>query len=104
MTIAAQAVGVAQGALDYALGYAKERKQFGQAIADFQALQFLLADMGMKVEAARQMTYVLGRGQVRARRCGPDVLRCRGQVLRVRRRDGGHHQRGPGAGWLRVHP
>ena len=57
VTIAAQAVGVAQGALDYALEYAKERKQFGQAIADFQGLQFLLADMGMKVEAARQLTY-----------------------------------------------
>ncbi len=57
VTIAAQAVGVAQGALDYALGYAKERQQFGRPIADFQGLQFLLADMGMKVEAARQMTY-----------------------------------------------
>ena len=57
VTIAAQAVGVAQGALDYALGYAKERQQFGKPIGDFQGLQFLLADMGMKVEAARQMTY-----------------------------------------------
>lgn len=57
VTIAAQAVGVAQGALDYALGYAQERQQFGKSIADFQGLQFLLADMGMKVEAARQMTY-----------------------------------------------
>ncbi|KRE92947.1 acyl-CoA dehydrogenase [Nocardioides sp. Soil774] len=57
VTIAAQAVGVAQGALDYALGYAKERRQFGKSIADFQGLQFMLADMGMKVEAARQMTY-----------------------------------------------
>ncbi|HEX7717612.1 MAG TPA: acyl-CoA dehydrogenase family protein [Marmoricola sp.] len=57
VTIAAQAVGVAQGALDYALEYAAERKQFGKPIADFQGLQFLLADMGMKVEAARQMTY-----------------------------------------------
>ena len=57
ITIAAQAVGIAQGALDYALGYAKERKQFGKPIADFQGLQFLLADMGMKVEAARQLTY-----------------------------------------------
>jgi alkylation response protein AidB-like acyl-CoA dehydrogenase len=57
VTIAAQAVGVAQGALDYALQYAKERQQFGKSIADFQGLQFLLADMGMKVEAARQMTY-----------------------------------------------
>jgi len=57
ITIAAQAVGVAQGALDYALGYAKEREQFGRPIADQQGLQFLLADMGMKVEAARQITY-----------------------------------------------
>lgn len=57
VTIAAQAVGIAQGALDYALGYAQERKQFGKPIADFQGLQFLLADMGMKVEAARQLTY-----------------------------------------------
>ncbi len=57
VTIAAQAVGVAQGAVDYALGYAQERQQFGKPISDFQGLQFLLADMGMKVEAARQLTY-----------------------------------------------
>ncbi len=57
VTIAAQAVGVAQGALDYALGYVQERKQFGHKIADFQGLQFMLADMGMKIEAARQLTY-----------------------------------------------
>ncbi len=57
VTIAAQAVGIAQGALDYALDYAKERTQFGKPIADFQGLQFMLADMGMKVEAARQLTY-----------------------------------------------
>ncbi|WP_157537074.1 acyl-CoA dehydrogenase family protein [Nocardioides sp. Root190] len=57
VTIAAQAVGVAQGALDYALGYAKERQQFGKSIAEFQGLQFMLAEMGMKIEAARQLTY-----------------------------------------------
>jgi alkylation response protein AidB-like acyl-CoA dehydrogenase len=57
VTIAAQAVGVAQGALDYALDYAKERQQFGKSISEFQGMQFMLADMGMKVEAARQMTY-----------------------------------------------
>jgi alkylation response protein AidB-like acyl-CoA dehydrogenase len=57
VTIAAQAVGIAQGALDYALGYAQERQQFGKPISSFQGLQFMLADMGMKVEAARQMTY-----------------------------------------------
>ena len=55
--IAAQAVGIAQGALDHALEYAKERRQFGRPVADFQGLQFMLADMGMKVEAARQLTY-----------------------------------------------
>ena len=57
VTIAAQAVGVAQGALDFALGYAKERKQFGKAVAEFQGIQFMVADMGMKLEAARQLTY-----------------------------------------------
>jgi alkylation response protein AidB-like acyl-CoA dehydrogenase len=57
-TIGAQAVGIAQGALDVAIGYVKERKQFGKAIADFQGLQFMLADMAMKVEAARQLVYV----------------------------------------------
>ena len=57
VTIAAQAVGVAQGALDYALGYIKERKQFGKAIAEFQGIEFMIADMGMKIEAARQLTY-----------------------------------------------
>jgi alkylation response protein AidB-like acyl-CoA dehydrogenase len=58
ITIGAQAVGIAQGALDYALGYVKERKQFGRAVADFQGVQFVLADMAMKLEAARQMVYV----------------------------------------------
>ncbi|RYY44433.1 MAG: acyl-CoA dehydrogenase [Actinomycetales bacterium] len=57
VTIAAQAVGVAQGALDYALGYVQERQQFGKPISDFQGLQFMIADMGMKIEAARQLTY-----------------------------------------------
>jgi alkylation response protein AidB-like acyl-CoA dehydrogenase len=57
ITIAAQALGVAQAALDYALEYAKQREQFGKPIADFQGLQFMLADMGMKIEAARQLTY-----------------------------------------------
>ncbi|MEV6811264.1 acyl-CoA dehydrogenase family protein [Micromonospora sp. NPDC051296] len=57
VTIAAQAVGIAQGALDYAKGYVAERKQFGKAVAEFQGVQFMLADMGMKLEAARQLTY-----------------------------------------------
>jgi alkylation response protein AidB-like acyl-CoA dehydrogenase len=57
VTIAAQAIGIAQGALDFAKGYVKERKQFGKPVADFQGVQFMLADMGMKLEAARQLTY-----------------------------------------------
>ncbi|GGK09353.1 acyl-CoA dehydrogenase [Streptomyces camponoticapitis] len=57
ITIAAQALGIAQGALDYATGYVQERKQFGKPIGDFQGVQFMLADMAMKLEAARQLTY-----------------------------------------------
>jgi len=55
--IGAQAVGIAQGAFDYALGYTKEREQFGKRIADFQGIQFMLADMAMNLEAARGMVY-----------------------------------------------
>lgn len=55
--IAAQAVGIAQGAFDYALAYARDRRQFGKAIIEFQGLQFMLADMAMRIEAARQLTY-----------------------------------------------
>ena len=66
ITIAAQALGIAQGALDYAAGYVRERKQFGQAIAEFQGIQFMLADMAMKVEAARQLTYAAAARSERA--------------------------------------
>ncbi|HOJ84823.1 MAG TPA: acyl-CoA dehydrogenase [Bacillota bacterium] len=55
--IAAQAVGIAQGALDEAVAYAQSREQFGQPIARFQAISFMLADMATKVEAARLLTY-----------------------------------------------
>jgi alkylation response protein AidB-like acyl-CoA dehydrogenase len=58
VTIAAQALGIAQGALDYAKDYVRERRQFGTPVADFQGVQFMLADMAMKLEAARQLTYV----------------------------------------------
>ena len=66
ITIAAQALGIAQGALDYAAGYLKERRQFGKPIAEFQGLQFMLADMAMKVEAARQLTYAAAARSERA--------------------------------------
>ena len=54
---AAQAVGIAQGALDFAIGYAAQREQFGERIAEMQGIQFMLADMASGVEAARQLTY-----------------------------------------------
>ncbi|SHH54756.1 Acyl-CoA dehydrogenase [Jatrophihabitans endophyticus] len=57
LAIGAQALGIAQGAFDQAVGYIKERRQFGQAIADFQGVQFMVADMGMRIEAARQLVY-----------------------------------------------
>jgi len=55
--VAAQALGIAQGALDYACKYAKERVQFGGPIANLQGIQFMLADMAIQVEAARQLVY-----------------------------------------------
>ena len=69
-TIGAQAVGIAQGALDAAIAYVKERKQFGKPIADFQAVQFMLADMAMKLEAARLMVYTAA---ARAERGEPNL-------------------------------
>lgn len=57
ISIAALGVGIAQGALDKALSYAKERKQFGKAISSFQAIQFKLADMAMEIELARNMVH-----------------------------------------------
>jgi alkylation response protein AidB-like acyl-CoA dehydrogenase len=56
-TIGAQALGIAQGAFDYAVNYAKERQQFGKPIASFQGIEFMLADMAMKIEASRLLVY-----------------------------------------------
>ncbi|HEX3650508.1 MAG TPA: acyl-CoA dehydrogenase family protein [Pseudonocardiaceae bacterium] len=69
-TIGAQAVGIAQGALDASVAYVKERKQFGKAIGEFQGVQFMLADMAMKVEAARHLVYVAA---AKAERGEPDT-------------------------------
>jgi len=70
LTIGAQAVGIAQGAIDAAVAYVKQRQQFGRRIADFQGVQFMLADMAMKTEAARQLIYVAA---ARAERGEPDL-------------------------------
>lgn len=56
--VGAQALGIAEGALEFALGYAKERHQFGQPIANFQGIQFMLADMATQIEAARHLVYL----------------------------------------------
>jgi len=57
ISVAAMGVGLAQGAYDLALSYAKERRQFGRPIADFQAIQFKLADMATEIDAGRQLVY-----------------------------------------------
>jgi butyryl-CoA dehydrogenase len=59
--VAAQGLGIAQGALDLALEYTKQRQQFGQSIASFQGIQFMLADMATQVEAARHLVYTAAR-------------------------------------------
>jgi len=70
VTVGAQAVGIAQGALDHAVAYARQRHQFGRAIAEFQGMQFMLADMAMKIEAARQLVYAAAG---KSERCDSDV-------------------------------
>jgi alkylation response protein AidB-like acyl-CoA dehydrogenase len=70
LTIGAQALGIAQGAIDAALAYVKERQQFGRRIADFQGVQFMLADMAMATEAARQLIYAAA---AKAERGEPDL-------------------------------
>ena len=59
--VAAQALGIAQGALDKAVDYSRERHQFGKPISSFQGLQFMMADMATQVEAARALTYAVAR-------------------------------------------
>ncbi|MCZ2806470.1 acyl-CoA dehydrogenase family protein [Modestobacter sp. VKM Ac-2983] len=71
-TIGAQAVGVAQGALDAAIAYTKDRRQFGSAVSDFQGVQFMLADMDMKIQAARHLVYVAAAAGEQG---SPDVTR-----------------------------
>jgi len=68
---ATMCLGIAQGALEQAIRYSQERKQFGKEICEFQAVQFLLANMAMKVEAARMLIY---RAVVNARTGLPSIL------------------------------
>jgi len=57
LAIGAQALGIAQGAFDAAVAYVKQRRQFGKAISEFQGIQFMLADMAMRIEASRHLVY-----------------------------------------------
>jgi alkylation response protein AidB-like acyl-CoA dehydrogenase len=70
LTIGAQALGIAQGAVDAASAYVTQRKQFGQPIGEFQGVQFMLADMAMRTEAARQLIYSAA---AKAERGAPDL-------------------------------
>ena len=73
-TIGAQALGLAQGALDAAVAYTSERKQFGKSISSFQNTQFMLADMAMKVQAARLMVYTAAANAERGSAPGGEKL------------------------------
>ena len=73
ISIGALGVGIAQGALDKALQYAQERKQFGKAISEFQAIQFMLADMAMETEAARHLVYNAARLKIAGQPFGKEA-------------------------------
>ena len=103
--VGAQALGIAQGALDLATRYVQDRKQFGHAIAEFQGLQFMLADMATAVDAARLLVYracaLLDDGQgrhARDRECVVD-----GEAVRFRHRDARHDRLRAAARRARLH-
>ncbi|MEU9556881.1 acyl-CoA dehydrogenase family protein [Streptomyces fumanus] len=85
--IAACAIGVAQAALDEAVGYARQRRQFGRAIADFQGLRFMLADMATQIEAGRALYLSAARlrdaGRPFARQAAMAKLHCTDTAMRV---------------------
>ena len=102
-TIGAQAVGIAQGALDYAVGYMKERRTFGHPLAENQGLQWMVADAAMRIEAARGLVYractLVDEGIRR-----PAVRRRRhGEVLCLRCGDAGNDGRRAAARRVRLH-
>ena len=100
--IAAVGTGIAQGAMAHAVAYARERKQFGQAIGEFQGLQFMLAELGAEVERARATYLHAARLKDAGRRVLPPGQHR--QADRQRRRDAGQHRRRAGARRQRLHP
>ena len=99
--VAAMAVGIARAAFEAAVAYSKERQQFGVPIAMHQAIQFLIADMAVKVDAARLLTWHSGVQLDQGLQQHAHLLR--GQALRRRLGDGSHHRRRPGLRRLRLH-
>ena len=99
--VAAQAVGIAQGATDYAAAYANERRQFGQPITEFQGIQFKLADMETRTAAARELLY---RACAKIDRGEPDMGKysAMAKLFALRHRDGGDRRGGAGARRLRL--
>ena len=103
--IGAQGLGLAQGATDYALEYARTRETMGKPIAQHQLIAGMLADMETKCEAARGLLYKVGQHDRRGRhRRRADEALGDGEALLHRRRDGRHHRRRAGARRLRLHP
>ncbi len=94
--IAAQSVGMARAALDYAVAYAKERQAFGGRIIDFQAVGFRLVDAKTKLEAARQMT--LHAARLKAEGAAGAGGGVHGEAVRERGGGGGVHGGDPDAG------
>ena len=99
--VAAMGVGIAQAAFEFARDYSKERVQFGVPIAMHQAIQFMIADMATKIEAARLMVWKSAVA-ARQRRAQHARLLAR-EALRRGHRDGGHRRRRPGLRRLRLH-
>ena len=99
--VASLATGIARAAFEFASDYSKERVQFGVPIAMHQAIQFMIADMATKIEAARLMVWK----SAVAARPGPaqHARLLTRQALRRRLRDGGHHRRRAGLRRLRLH-
>ena len=101
VSIGAMALGIAQGAFEASVEYAKTRQQFGQPIAEFQGLQWILADMAMQIEAARHLVYERGPDEGRRRAVQEGVGH--GQALRLRGRDVGDDEGDPGPRRDRLH-
>ena len=99
--IAAQAVGIAQAALDESITYAKQREQFGKPLAKFQAIQWMIADMATRIEAARYLVYHASYTKDKGERFSKEAAMAK--LFGIGNRDGCGHQGGADPRWVRVH-